>query len=156
MLRPAWTYRLARILTHPIVAFAALNLVFSMWHTPALYEGAIDIHAIHFLEHFPMVGTAMMMWWPLVSRMPELPRLPYPAQMIYLLGLSIAQIIVFGGLVFSSEPVYSFYENAPRIRGLTPLEDQQIGAVIMKVGGGFLFLTLLIVAFFRWSREEAN
>ena len=37
---------------------------------------------------------------------------------------------------------------------LTPLADEQIGAVIMKIGGGVLFLGLLIVIFFRWFGEE--
>ncbi len=156
LIRPAWAYRLARVLVNPILAFTAFNLMFSLWHAPALYESAINVHAVHLVEHALMIGTATMMWWPLVSRVPELPRMPYPAQMIYLFGMTIAQIIVFGGLAFSAEPMYEFYENAPRIWNVTPLEDQQIGAVIMKVGGGLLFLCLLIIAFYRWSQEDAR
>jgi len=96
------------------------------------------------------------MWWPLVSTMPELPRLSYPLQMVYLFGMSVAQIVVFGPVTFSQEPLYQWYVDAPRLWSLTALSDQQIGAVIMKVGGGVLFMTLLIVAFYRWykSAEE--
>ena len=56
--------------------------------------------------------------------------------------------------MFATEPLYEFYVNAPRISVLTPLTDQQVGAVIMKIGGGMLFLGLLIVIFFRWFGEE--
>jgi putative membrane protein len=101
-----------------------------------------------------MVATAVLMWWPLTSRMPELPSISYPAQMLYLFGLSLAQIIVFGMLTFAREPIYEFYVNAPRISSLTPLADQQIGAIIMKLGGGLLFIGLLVVVFFRWYGDE--
>ena len=73
---------------------------------------------------------------------------------LYLFGLSLAQIIVFGALVFSKEPLYAFYVNAPRISPMTPLADQQIGAIIMKVGGGILFLSILVITFFRWYGQE--
>lgn len=154
LLRPNWAFRLARYLTHPILAFAAFNLIFSFWHVPALYNLSVTNHAVHFVEHFVMIASAILMWWPLTSIMPELPRISYPIQMVYLFGLSLAQIIVFGMLTFAREPIYQFYVNAPRISSITPLADQQIGAIIMKLGGGILFLSLLVVAFYRWYGDE--
>ena len=77
-----------------------------------------------------------------------------PLQVLYLLVLSIAQIIVFGPIVFSGEPLYQWYADAPQIWSLSTLTDQQIGAIIMKIGGGAIFMTLLIVAFFRWYNAE--
>ena len=154
LLRPNWAYRLARTVTHPIPAFFAFNLIFAMWHVPGLYNASVTNHAVHFGEHLVMVVSAVLMWWPLASNMPELPRISYPMRMIYLFGLSVAQIIVFGTLVFAREPLYEFYVNAPRISAISPLVDQQIGAIIMKVGGGILFLALLIVTFYRWYGEE--
>tara|TARA_B100000029_G_C16852550_1_gene696108 strand:- start:159 stop:482 length:324 start_codon:yes stop_codon:yes gene_type:complete len=96
------------------------------------------------------------MWWPLLSKMKELPRLSYPLQMVYLFVMSLSQIVVFGTITFSPEPLYEWYVNAPQIWSHSPLRDQQIGAVIMKVGGGMLFITLMIVAFFRWYNSENN
>ena len=154
LLRRKWAFRLARYLTHPILAFAAFNLIFSFWHVPALYNLSVTNHAVHFVEHFVMIASATLMWWPLTSIMPELPRISYPIQMVYLFGLSLAQIIVFGMLTFAREPIYQFYVNAPRISSITPLADQQIGAIIMKLGGGILFLSLLVVAFYRWYGDE--
>ncbi len=154
LLRPNWAFRLARYLTHPILAFAVFNLIFSFWHVPGLYNASLTNHGVHFSEHVVMIGTALMMWWPLTSNMPELPRISYPAQIAYLFGLSLAQLIVFGTLTFASEAIYEFYVNAPRVSGLSPLADQQIGAIIMKLGGGILFIVLLIVAFYRWYGDE--
>lgn len=154
MLRPNWAFRVARLLTHPIAAIALFNIIFSIWHIPALYNSSLNSEAFHALEHIMMVATAMLMWWPLASNMPELPRLNYPLQLGYLFALSVAQIIVFAIITFAEEPIYDFYVNAPRIWGLSPLLDQQLGGIIMKVGSGIYFLTLLIIIFFKWFNQE--
>ena len=154
LLRPNWAFRLARAATHPIGAFLAFNIIFSLWHVPALYNLSLQNDVVHVLEHAMMIGAAMLMWWPLTGSMPELPRISYPMRMMYLFGLSVAQIIVFGALVFAGEPLYWFYAEAPRVVGMSVLTDQQVGAIIMKVGGGMLFMTLLIVTFYRWYGES--
>ena len=155
LMRPDPVFILARIATHPVVAFALFSVIFSLWHLPALYNLSVTNHLVHIAEHLMFIGTAMIMWWPIASNMPELPRLSYPLQMIYLFLLSIAQLIVFAPVTFSREPLYQWYVDAPRIWSLSPLVDQQIGALIMKIGGGAIFLTLIIVIFFRWfSKEE--
>ena len=154
LLRTNLAFRVARLAVHPIIAFALFNFIFSVWHIPALYATSLNNHAVHIGEHLLFMGTAVIMWWPIVSMMPELPRLPYPIQMGYLFLLSVAQIIVFAIITFAKEPLYEFYVSAPRIWGISPLLDQQLGAIIMKIGGGALFLALFIIIFFRWFKHE--
>ena len=154
LLRPDWAFRAARIATHPVVAFASFNIIFSVWHIPALYHVSVTNHGVHIVEHLVFMAAAMLMWWPLASNMPELPRLSYPLQVAYLFLLSIAQLILFAPITFSKEPLYEWYVNAPRIWHVSALVDQQMGGIIMKMGGGLLFLTLIIVLFFRWFGEE--
>ena len=154
LLRPNWAFRIARVLTHPVTAFAAFNVVFSIWHIPALYNSSLHSELVHAVEHIMMVSTAILMWWPLASNLPELPRLDYPFQMGYLFILSIAQIIVFAIITFAEEPIYEFYVQAPRIWNLSPLLDQQLGGIIMKVGSGIYFVALMIIIFFKWFNQE--
>ena len=154
LLRPNLVFRVVRLATHPIIAFALFNVAFSLFHVPALYNASVTYHWLHVIEHLIFIGTAVLMWWPIGSMMPELPRLNYPLQMMYLFALSIAQIIVFAIVTFSEKPIYEVYANAPRVLNISPLLDQQIGALIMKVGGGSLFLALLIIVFFRWFKHE--
>ena len=153
-LRRDAVFRLFRLMTRPVAAFVLFNLVFSAWHMPALYNLSVTNPGVHIFEHLLFMGTAALMWWPSTSTMPELPRLSYPLQMVYLFLLSIAQLILFAPITFSREPLYQWYADAPRIIALSPLFDQQVGAIIMKIGGGALFLTLIIVAFFRWYSHE--
>ena len=154
LLRPDAIFRAARYATHPVVAFAVFNIVFSIWHIPALYNTSVTNHGVHIGEHLLFMGTAVMMWWPIASTMPELPRLSYPLQIAYLFLLSIAQIMVFAPITFAKEPLYEWYVNAPRLWDISPVVDQQIGAILMKMGGGAIFMVLLIVAFFRWFNQE--
>ena len=162
---PGWVFKpllkikviawLARRLTHPITAFAAFNLTFAFWHFPALYATSVDFHFIHVAEHIMFISTAVMVWWPLMSSSEELPPLSEPAKMLYLVALSIAQILVFAPITFSDMPLYEFYVNAPNVWSLSNLADQQIGGLIMKVGGGVLFMALFIRIFLRWARDDA-
>lgn len=154
LLRPNLAFRAARALTHPVAAFGAFNVIFSMWHIPSLYNLSVNSHWVHVLEHLMFMGAAVLMWWPIASMMPELPRLAYPLQMAYLFLLSVAQLIVFAPVTFSSEPLYQSYVKAPRIWGISALTDQQMGGIIMKMGGAVLFLALIVVLFFRWFGEQ--
>jgi putative membrane protein len=154
-MRPDIVFRLVRLVTRPVPAFVLFNVTFSMWHIPALYNVSVTNHGVHIGEHLLFMATAAIMWWPIASTMPELPRLCYPLTMVYLFLLSIAQLIVFAPVTFSSEPLYKWYVDAPRVVAISPLVDQQIGAIIMKIGGGAIFLTLIVAVFLRWySREE--
>ncbi len=154
ILRPDPLFIAARIATHPVPAFLLFNVIFSIWHMPALYNLSVTVHAAHVLEHLLFMAAAVLMWWPLASTMPELPRLSYPLQMLYLFLLSIAQLIIFAPITFASGPLYEWYANAPRIIALDAVADQQVGAIIMKIGGGAILITLIIAAFFRWYNRE--
>src|SRR5581483_10025763 len=44
---------------------------------------------------------------------------------------------------------------APRIVDLTPVQDQQLGAILMWVGGGTFWLIAFTVVFFIWARQDA-
>ena len=154
LLRPNWAFRLVRISTLPVIAFALFNVIFSVWHIPALYNSSVEIHGVHVAEHLLFMVAAVLMWWPIASNLPELPRLSYPLQIGYLFLMSIAQIIVFAPITFSKEPLYRLYASAPRIWDISPVVDQQIGAILMKMGGGALFLTLIVIMFFRWFKQD--
>ena len=154
LLRPNRAFWLARWATHPVIAFVSFSLIFSIWHMPVLYHTSVTNHGVHIFEHLLFVASAVLLWWPITSNMPELPRLSYPMQMLYLFLLSVAQIIVFAPITFSREPLYQWYVNAPRIWDISPVVDQQLGAIIMKIGSGAIFMVLIIVAFFKWFSHE--
>ncbi|HLT58410.1 MAG: cytochrome c oxidase assembly protein [Limnochordales bacterium] len=145
---------LLTFLTRPIIALLAFNVVNAAWHLPYFYQAPLITHWLHPVQHIIMVVTALMMWWPLLSEVPELPRLSYGGQVIYIFLILLVQLPVFAGITFSNSVFYEFYAAAPEIWGMAPLADQQAAGVTMKLGSLIILVYFMGRAFFRWAREE--
>ena len=74
--------------------FAIFNVVVAAWHLPPLYNYALAHHPVHIVQHLMFLAASVLMWWPVLSPLPELPRLSYPGQMLYLFLMSIPMAIV--------------------------------------------------------------
>jgi putative membrane protein len=162
---PAWVVRpilgargvmpVSRILTRPVVAAATFTAPIVLWHVPAFYEAALRHHNLHILQHLVFLTTAVIMWWPVLSPVPELPRIPYPGQMLYLFLLGLPMSITGALITLSGGVLYPFYAAAPRVWApLDPLADQQIGGLLMWVLGGLALWGAMTVVWFRWSVRE--
>jgi putative membrane protein len=164
---PGWLLRLVldgtrltgfvRWARHPLVAFFGFNIVFALAHVPSFYELTLTNEPLHALEHLVFLGTAMLMWMPVLSPVPEISA-PYPplAQVLYLFLQTVPASLLGALLASTGSPYYPTYVSAPRIVALSALEDQQLGGLLMWVGGGLFFLLATGVVFFVWaSREEA-
>ena len=157
ILRPRGVMRVARVLTHPVVAFATFNAITVLGHLPAVMNYALYHHWFHFVVHAGLVGSAMMMWWPILSDVPELPHLTAPLQMAYLFLQSLVPTVIAAFVTFADSPVYAFYEKAPRMWGLSAEADQQLGGGLMKLIGSLILWGLIAIVFFRWyAREQAD
>jgi putative membrane protein len=142
---------------HPLIAFFGFNLVFALAHLPWFYELTLTNEPLHAAEHVVFIATAMLMWMPVLSQVPDVSA-PYPplGQVLYLFLQTVPASLVGGLLALAGTASYVTYAIAPRITGLSALEDQQLGGLIMWVGGGVYFLLATGVVFFAWaSREEA-
>ena len=155
MLRPLLSRRgiapAARFFTRAPIAFVTFNVVIAGWHLPVLYNAAMANHNIHILEHLMFMVAAVLMWWPLMSQLPELPRLAYPGQMLYTFLMSIPMSIIAVYIAMSDHVLYPAYSAAPRVLPLSPLEDQLLGALIMWIPGGIIFMIIMTVVFFKWN-----
>ena len=155
MLRPLLRNRvlgpIGRKITKPVWCFTIFNLTIAIWHLPFFYNAAMADHNIHIFEHLLFMAAAVLMWWPLTSQLPELPRLPYPGQMLYCFLMSIPMSIVAVYITMADQILYPAYSAAPRILPLSPMEDQLLGGLIMWVPGGLIFVIIMSVVFFKWS-----
>ena len=149
-------YRAARLVTLPVIAFILFNTVFVIWHVPALYDLALRERGIHILEHLMFIGAGVIVWWPILSPLPELPRASYMMQMLYLFVQPTVPSVLGAMITFSGKVLYEWYAEAPRLWGISPHTDQEIGGVIMWVPGGLAFLIVLIVVFLVWAAQEAS
>lgn len=164
---PAWLYRVAaralgpvwnawRFITKPLLAFVLFNLTFAMVHFPAFYNLALRNQNVHILEHVLLWSTAFIGWWPILAPSQDLGALPRPLKGLYLLGCTIPGQVVGALLSFADSAIYEEYERAPRLWGISPLADQQIGGLIMWVLVGSFFLAAALITFGRWASEQTQ
>ncbi|MDI3270096.1 MAG: cytochrome c oxidase assembly protein [Bacillota bacterium] len=144
----------ARFFTQPIVAALLFNGVFSAFHLPSLYEWAISNRFFHSIEHLALVGLAFLFWTPIIEPHRQLSHLSEPGKIVYVFLSGLLMIPVFAGVTFADVALYSSHADAPRIMRLTPLEDQQLGGIVMKLWGGLVYALVLVVAFYRWVAQD--
>jgi putative membrane protein len=161
---PAWLWRAIlrprpvgvafAFLTRPVVALAVFNGLLLFTHWPEVVDASVGSEWVHFGLHVLIVGSAVVMWWPVLSPLPERPALPLPGQMLYLFLQSLAPTIPASFLTFGSTLLYPVYGTFPRIWGLSALDDQLIAGLVMKIGGGLILWGFIAVIFFRWAERE--
>jgi putative membrane protein len=151
VLRQATLGSMARRLTTTASCFVIFNVVLSLWHLPPMYNLALANHGVHIGQHLMFIAASVLMWWPLMSPLPELPRAAYPAQMLYCFLMVIPMSIISIYIAMADSLLYPAYAVAPRILGITPMQDQQYGGLIMWIPGGVFFYAVMTVVFFKWS-----
>ena len=157
ILRPRWLFLAFRFLTRPIVALILFNGLLLFTHWPEIVEASVGSEPTHFTVHVLLFGSAIVMWWPVMSPLVELPALTPPAQMMYLFTQSLAPTIPASFLTFGHTLLYPVYGTFPRIWGISALNDQLIAGLLMKLVGGFILWGFVATIFFRWyAREERD
>lgn len=154
LLRQRGVMPVARKLAHPVVAFGLFNAVLALTHLPGVVDYSLNHHWFHLLVHVTLVATGMLTWWPILSVVPSLPRLTAPLQMAYLFLQSLLPTVIAAFVTFADSTVYSFYDRAPRMWGLSPESDQQVAGGIMKLLGSLIIWSFIAVAFFQWYNRE--
>jgi putative membrane protein len=156
LLRPAPLRTAWGLLTRPVVAILVANGVLLFIHWPEVVSLSVRSELAHFSLHAALLGSAMVMWWPVLSPLPELPPLSRPGQLMYLFFQSLAPTIPASFLTFGTEALYPVYATFPRIWGIGVLTDQLIAGLVMKLVGGAILWAVIAAIFFRWGHEETT
>jgi putative membrane protein len=141
-----------RIATHPLVALPAWLVAYYTWHVPAAYDAALRhqwtiLHA----EHATYFLAGCLLWWPVVHG-----RFSSGVKAVYLFAAFVAGSPLGLLLALLPNPVYDFYEHAPRVWGLSHLADQQIAGVTMASEQAVVFFVALMIYLRRFFAEEAR
>ena len=160
---PAWLWQVvlgrtglavAKQVTRPFFALVIFNVVLVVTHIPQLVTLSVRSEVFHFLLHALVFASALIMWSPVLNPLLELPTLSYPKRMFYLFLQSLVPTVPASFLTFGHSVLYHVYENMPRI-GVSPLTDQLVAGLVMKLIGGFLLWGFIGWYFFKWySLEE--
>ncbi len=157
ILSPRWLLRTVRYLARLIPATIVFNVVVIVTHTPVVVDAALHNALLHFAMHLLIVVSSLLVWMPLLSPLPEVPRLPPLARMLFLFLQSIVPTVPASFLTFGDHPLYRYYETVPRLWGVSALDDMRVAGLIMKILVGFSLWIVIAIVFFRWyNAEEAG
>ncbi len=112
---------------------AAGAILFWLWHWPDLYAAALSNDGVYWLMQFSIAGSAIGFW--------SAVRRSSPAPAIAALLAFMVQMGLLGALLsFSTAAFYAPHFLTTSAWGLNPLEDQQLGGLLMWVPGALTYL----------------
>ncbi|MDH3732537.1 MAG: cytochrome c oxidase assembly protein [Gemmatimonadota bacterium] len=147
-------FGLVRVLTVPLVALLLFNTVVVATHWPGLVDSLMSSQLGSFVLDVSWLLAGLILWWPVVSPVPDRPRFPLGVRMGYLIVCTVLMTLPYVFLTFAELPFYATYELAPPVGVLSARDDQRVAGLIMRLGGGTILWTAAGVLFWLWYRRE--
>ncbi len=154
VLSPPRLRRTVRYLARFIPATIIFNVVVIVTHVPVVVNAALNHGLVHFGIHAVVLVSSLVVWMPLLSPLPEIPRLQPIARMVFLFLQAVVPTVPASFLTFGDHPLYKFYEHVPRLWGISALDDQRVAGLIMKIFTGLVLWVIIAIIFFRWYQAE--
>jgi cytochrome c oxidase assembly factor CtaG/cytochrome c2 len=140
-----------RVLSRPAVATAIHAVAIWGWHIPGAYNASVNNEWVHAAQHASFLGTALLFWWAMLNGR----RGNYGLAVIYVFLTATHTTVLGAFLTMSNTAWYSAYSiQLTSAWGLTPLEDQQLGGLIMWVPATVAYLVAALCLFAGWLRES--
>jgi putative membrane protein len=152
--KPAWVRHAWRFVTNPLVAWALHAVVLWTWHAPVLFRAALQSEFVHALQHLSFLFSAVLFWWALLHRGHG--ALGYGAAVLYLFTTAVHSGLLGAFITLAGVVWYPEYLGTTQPWGLTPLEDQQLGGLIMWVPACSLYIVAGLALFAGWLRASGE
>jgi putative membrane protein len=139
-------------LTRPSTTWVLHAAAIWVWHVPALYDATLDNDFVHTLQHVSFLGTALLFWWSALRGT----RLGRGAAVGYLFTTMLHTSALGVILAFTNSLWYPAYDATTTPFGLTPVDDQQLGGLVMWIPGSISYLVASLVLVALWMRESES
>jgi putative membrane protein len=133
-------------LTRPLDATILHGAAIWIWHTPALFDATVSNETLHRLQHISFLVTALFFWWALFRRA----RRDYGLGAIHVAATMVHTSILGALIALSPRLLYVVQTKDAPAFGLTPLEDQQLGGLIMWVPAGTFYAAIALAMLALW------
>lgn len=138
-------------LTLPAAAWLIHAVAIWGWHAPYPFQLTLRSDLAHAAQHLSFFLSGLLFWWAVFYAHG---RKAYGAAFLYVFTTAIHTGILGALLTFSPRLWYPAYSNTTQPWGLTPLEDQQIGGLIMWVPASLVYLAAGLALCAAWLRES--
>jgi putative membrane protein len=140
---------------HPLITLLGFNFIFSMYHVPLIFNAVFDHPFYHQAVHFVLLFLAFHMWFPIFNTVSGRAELSDLKKMGYIFADGVLLTPACATIIFANKLLYEHYMNAPQLFFLLPpLDDQQLGGVIMKIAQEIIYGIILAHLFFTWYSKE--
>lgn len=164
--------------TKPIIAIFNFVFLFSFYHLPSILDYIKLDETLHGIYTLLLFMSALFMYWPLLNTVEGETRMKDWHKFFYLIANAILITPSCALIIFSSTAFYQTYTDGETwmkamalcvptstLQGLTlsgpelftnmsPLEDQQLGGVIMKILQEVIFAVILGRVFLTWYKND--
>ncbi|MDQ4076829.1 MAG: cytochrome c oxidase assembly protein [Chloroflexota bacterium] len=141
-----------KFLSQPLVVWALYAGILWLWHTPALYQAALESDLVHYLEHVSFLGSALL-FWAVLADAGRRGQMGYGAGVLYIFTTGLHSTALGALITFASAPWYPIYAASTGTWGLTPLEDQQLAGLIMWLPVGLIYLLVALLLLAGWIKS---
>ncbi len=139
-------------LTRPKVALPLWLVCWYGIHLALFYDFALRNAWVLNVEHALLIVIGLLFWWPVFSAEPH--RLSTPLTIAYLGAGFVGSIFLGLALTFSPTPIYDYYTEVARIWGLTAVQDQNFGGILMSTEQAIVFFAAITYFLVRLLKEE--
>jgi putative membrane protein len=135
-------------LTRPLNAWLLHFAALWLWHAPLLFQAALVHQGWHALQHASFLFPALLFWWSVLGKSGQ------PTARGVALAYLFTTMLHTGALgalfALSATVWYPAYGTGAAEFGLSALEDQQLGGLIMWVPGGLAYLIAALLLCAGW------
>ena len=141
-----------RFATNPFVAWLIHALVLWMWHIPSWFQSTLHNEFIHALQHVSFLGSALLFWWAVMHGRRRLAG--YGLAVLFMFTTALHSGMLGALLTFARQLWYPAYAETAPLWGLTGLQDQQLGGLIMWIPAGLVYIVAGLAFAAGWLRES--
>lgn len=143
----AWT-RVWSMMTEPVGAWTLHALALWTWHVPAFFEAALHHEGVHVAQHACFFLSALLFWWSVLARRTR------QAEGVAVASLFTTMLHTSAlGALLTFAPTVWYRDYAAALGPLSPLEDQQLGGLIMWVPAGMSYVVAGLAIVASWLRD---
>lgn len=140
------------VISAPIAAWLIHGGTLWLWHLPALYQATLESEVVHAAQHGTFLFTALLFWWTLIRGRGG--HMSHGAAVAYIFTTAVHTSVLGALLTCSSQLWYPIYQGRTQGFGLSALQDQQLGGLIMWVPAGLVYIAIALWLFAGWLRES--
>jgi putative membrane protein len=148
---PTWK-RIWHTICQPLVAWTIHAAALWAWHVPALFDATLHSEWIHFFQHASFLITAIIFWWAVITSRSAV--MSYGTALLYMFTTALHTQVLGVLMSFSRTVWYPTYLHTTQSWAMTPLQDQQLGGLIMWIPAGVVYIIAGLALVAGWMRES--